>query len=151
MDEDKREPVRLVYAGRRATVKGSLGYQYYEVTGLSELGEGRFYTRPLVAARVGTMILAQKDQRNAIYLGGDVAPQATGIWGDGGDILTWGAQEAADVTLVETQRTSKRLAQGAPEPVRDALDVLAQAYKGLAGVGRRAAFLAYVTTAISDR
>jgi hypothetical protein len=66
------------------------------------------------------------------------------------EIARWTAAEAADVVLSERQALSRKNARGVEQPLEDALDVLRGAFDGLSGIGRRAAFLEWVSTAIQS-
>lgn len=135
----------VAYVGRRLHTNNRLVYAY-ALNGDESFSMGK----PLVpGCKIGTEIQIVRDGKMT-YTGGDKAPVVVGQTEDDAAVLAWSAEEASVLVLHERTKTNAKMAKMGVDPLREALDVVAQGYNAVPryNVGARAAFIDYVTAYI---
>lgn len=133
----------LTYAGRRLTVKGVLAYFYFSPDDPESL---RGFKRPLIAGhKIGTIVRISQDDDGSYYTSGTLAPRAVGLSDDAAQLLTWSADQEADVALHAQRAESKRIAAAGADPMREALEPIRQELASMSNA-RRAATIGWIIT-----
>lgn len=133
---------RLTYTGRRLKSGGGLAYRYRR----EATGDLYVFAKNLRSGTpIGATLEVQETPSGVLAEGRRVIAEQLATTEE---IAEWSAAEAADVVLHERELQSRRSARQVETPLDDALQTLADAYGKLSGIGRRAAFIDYVSAAI---
>jgi hypothetical protein len=150
MELEEKHTEQVTYIGRRITNSNTLKPFYRGEDG-SEYG----MVKPLAPGlRVGAILeVHTSNEGKSIVTGGPDAPRVVGQAPES-DCMKWAAREAVAVTLHGKVLEDKRVKDGLRDPLREHLEAIRAAYRtlphGFGGVGQRAAFIDYVTTAIQS-
>lgn len=136
----------MAYIGQRLTDKGTLKPFYQDTAS----GEVRGFKNRLTGTeKIGTIVEVTDHPEGGWYIGGEHAPVVIGSRSVE-DAAVWAGQEAADRVLHARGLQQKRLIADQPEPFKDAIAVLREAYRGTTGIARRGAFIDYINAAIQS-
>lgn len=138
-----------IYAGRRLSTTGTIGY-FYE----GEDGESLGYKKPLVSgASIGARIEVSSDQPGSYFAGGEHRPRVIGnLPTDDERLLAWAVQERADLTRHARESRSRKIAREGIDPLREQLDPVREQLSRMTGEHRAAAahwILQYLLTGIT--
>lgn len=136
----------MAYAGRRLTNKDTLAWAW-QVEGEDQV---RLYGKPLVSGLViGTEVEFLSDELHRVIVDGHtILPQID----NDEKVAEWSVGEKIDIIRHGRILDNKRRAKLGVDPLDDAIVVLRDAYRQIprtmGSIGKRSAFIDYVTTAI---
>lgn len=125
-----------IYAGRRLSTTGRIGYFYQ-----NEDGEVLGYKKPLISgASIGARIEVSSDQPGTYIPGGEHRPRVVGnLPTDDERLLAWAVQERADLTQHARESRSRKIAREGIDPLREQLAPVRAQLSRMTGEQRAAA------------